>query len=40
MRNTMSDRDEGDTYAFKETRNGKYDLEEWNKPYWEKLEFF
>ncbi len=40
VRNTMSDRDEGDTYAFKETSNGKYDLEEWNETYWEKLEFF
>ncbi|MDT0687228.1 hypothetical protein [Autumnicola psychrophila] len=40
VRNTMSDRDEGDTYAFSETGNGKYNLEEWNETYWEKLEFF
>ncbi|WP_157971911.1 hypothetical protein [Pleomorphovibrio marinus] len=40
VRNTMSDRDEGDIYAFKQLEDGKYDLEQWNEAYWEQLEFF
>jgi hypothetical protein len=40
VRNTMSDRDEGDIYAFKEVRKGVYDLSEWNNDYSDRLEFF
>ncbi|MEQ8880958.1 MAG: DUF6298 domain-containing protein [Cyclobacteriaceae bacterium] len=40
VRNTMSDRDEGNIYAFERGRNGKYDLEKWNKEYWQRLSFF
>jgi hypothetical protein len=40
VRNTMSDRDEGDTYAAKLLPNGKYDLSQWNEEYWDKSGFF
>ncbi len=40
VRNTMSDRDEGNVYAFRETEAGVYDLSEWNEEYWDRLEFF
>lgn len=40
IRNTMSDRDEGNLYAFKLGDNGKYDLEQWNEEFWRKLNFF
>ena len=40
VRNTMSDRDEGNTFASKQLKNGRYDLEQWNETYWEKLRFF
>jgi hypothetical protein len=40
VRNTMSDRDKGDTYAAKLLPNGKYDLSQWNEEYWYKLRFF
>jgi len=40
VRNTMSDRDSGDVYAFKESEDGQYDLDQWNKEYWNRLEFF
>src|SRR5699024_115581 len=40
VRNTMSDRDEGDVYAFREIKEGTYDLDQWNKEYWNRLEFF
>ncbi len=40
IRNTMSDRDEGNLYAFKKMEEAKYDLEQWNEKYWEKVEFF
>lgn len=40
VRNTMSDRNEGDTYAAKQLENGLYDLEQWNGEYWDKLRFF
>lgn len=40
VRNTMSDRDEGNVYAFKEIEEGLYDLDEWNPEYWNRLEFF
>lgn len=40
VRNTMSDRDEGDTFAAKEVGGGLYDLDQWNEEYWDKLKFF
>lgn len=40
VRNTMSDRNEGDTFAPKEIEDGLYDLEQWNEVYWDKLKFF
>src|SRR5699024_2028398 len=40
VRNTMSDRDEGEVYAFREIKEGTYDLDQWNKEYWNRLEFF
>ena len=40
LRNTMSDRDEGNIYAFKAGKNGSYDLDKWNNEYWERLIFF
>ena len=38
VRNTMSDRDPGDLHAFGTTAEGKYDLNTWNKEYWERFE--
>ncbi len=39
VRNTMSDRDEGNVYAF--ARMGdRYDLDTWNEAYWQGLETF
>ncbi len=40
IRNTMSDRDPGNVYAFKKMSNGKYDLNQWNEEYWNRLTFF
>jgi hypothetical protein len=40
VRNTMSDRNEGDTYAAKRLPNGKYDITQWNDEYWDKVKFF
>jgi hypothetical protein len=40
LRNTMSDRDEGNVYAFKKISDDRYDLEQWNEDYWERLTFF
>ncbi len=40
VRNTMSDRDEGNIYAFKNIGNKKYDLDQWNDEYWNRLNFF
>lgn len=40
VRNTMSDRKEGDVSAFAEIRPGLYDLDEWNEEYWNRLETF
>ncbi len=40
VRNTMSDRDEGNTFAPKEIDDGLYDLDQWNEAYWDKLKFF
>ncbi|MFW5980569.1 MAG: DUF6298 domain-containing protein [Halanaerobiaceae bacterium] len=40
IRNTMSDRDEGNVYAFKKTDENKYDLNRWNDEYWNRLQYF
>jgi len=40
VRNTMSDRDEDDVYAFAEVEEDVYDLEQWNDEYWDRLENF
>ncbi len=40
IRNTMSDRDKGNIYAFKKVKNDKYDLTKWNDEYWKRLTFF
>ncbi len=40
IRNTMSDRNEGDVYAFRQTDGGAYDLDQWNAEYWNRLGFF
>lgn len=40
IRNTMSDRDEGNLYAFKLGDDKKYDLERWNEEFWNRLTFF
>ena len=37
IRNTMSDRDEGDVYPFAQLDDGKYDLDQWNDEYWRAL---
>ncbi len=41
IRNTMSDRDEGDVYPFAQITDGpdagKYDLEQWNPEYWNRF---
>jgi len=38
IRNTMSDRDEGNEYPFLRLDDGRYDLDQWNPRYWEKFE--
>ena len=40
LRNTMSDRDKGNVYAFKKISEDKYDLNQWNEEYWNRLTFF
>jgi hypothetical protein len=40
VRNTMSDRNEGDLFAAKTLDDGRYDLDQWNDAYWERLRFF
>lgn len=37
IRNTMSDRDQGDEKAFLSISDGKYDLNKWNDVYWDKF---
>jgi hypothetical protein len=39
VRNTMSDRDEGNLYAFARVGD-RYDLAVWNEEYWQRLESF
>jgi len=38
IRNTMSDRDEGNEYPFLRLDDGRYDLDRWNPRYWERFE--
>ena len=38
IRNTMSDRDEGNVYPFRQLANGKHDLSQWNEEYWRRFE--
>lgn len=40
IRNTMSDRrDQGfEVYAYRQLRDGRYDLDQWNDEYWERFE--
>ena len=40
VRNTMSCRDRGNVYAFQQTEDGLYDLDQWNQEYWDRLMFF
>jgi len=40
VRNTMSNRDEGDVSPFEKDSNGKFNLDQWNSEYWERLTFF
>ncbi len=37
IRNTMSDRDEGNIYAYRQLDSGKYDLDQWNDEYWNRF---
>lgn len=38
IRNTMSDRDEGDAYPYAQLQDGRYDLDEWNDEYWDRFD--
>jgi hypothetical protein len=40
VRNVMSDRDDGDEYAFREVADGTFDLDRWNDVYWKRFETF
>lgn len=40
VRNTMSNRDEGNLWPFKKLESGKYDLNQWDEQYWSKFENF
>jgi hypothetical protein len=40
LRNTMSDRDEANLFAFEMGSDNKYDLTKWNEEYWNRLSFF
>jgi len=37
IRNTMSDRDEGDVYPYLRLPDGRYDLDQWNETYWDRF---
>jgi len=37
IRNTMSDRDEGNVYPHARRSDGLYDLEQWNEEYWRRF---
>ena len=38
IRNTMSSRNPGNPWAFKQLENGLYDLDQWNEEYWQRFE--
>lgn len=38
IRNTMSSRDDGNVWPFKQLGDSLYDLEQWNTEYWDRLE--
>ncbi len=38
IRNTMSDRDEGDVYPYLQVEGGRYDLDQWNEEYWRRFQ--
>jgi hypothetical protein len=40
VRNTMSSRDDGNLWPFARTADGRYDLDEWDEAYWQRLEDF
>ena len=40
VRNTMSDRDEGNVYPYARRAGGDYDLEDWNDEYWQRFDNF
>ncbi len=37
VRNTMSDRDEGNVYPYLRLADGRYDLDRWNEEYWDRF---
>jgi len=37
IRNTMSDRDEGNVYPYARLEDGRYDLDKWNDEYWQRF---
>jgi hypothetical protein len=37
IRNTMSDRDEGNVYPYLRLDDGRYDLDQWDEEYWERF---
>jgi hypothetical protein len=38
IRNTMSSRNPGNPWAFHRLENGQYDLDQWDREYWERLD--
>ncbi|MGD9494851.1 MAG: hypothetical protein AB7Y46_00945 [Armatimonadota bacterium] len=38
IRNTMSDRDQGNVYPYAQLDDGRYDLDQWNEEYWRRFE--
>lgn len=40
VRNTMSSRDEGNLWPYKQNSDSLYDLNTWNEEYWNRFEFF
>src|SRR5690606_1513678 len=40
VRNTMSSRDSGDVWPFKQREDGHYDLDQWEDEYWRRFEHF
>jgi hypothetical protein len=38
IRNTMSDRDEGNVYPYAQVEGGRYNLDQWNEEYWRRFD--